>query len=404
MHEAIRKRKRFGNADMFVWLGMFLVVTGVAVVSANAQSTALESMPPRYLASISVNNNPAPAAILWGESGDGLVVGIASLRTTVFSPVWPVVDAYIANHGSTPIGWNGTTAALFKLQLDGNIYSSGDFGGHGSALAAGEQSELLTVDSMSFHKVEKLAAYDSVDDNAPRPVLSTSSHSIRLYFNWGGRFVASPLVTFTVRLQPYPVADGVLQIEKDLKSGNTFVRSIAATRAGQLRLAGARAAVTEAVRDKDDGVRNSAIRALRFIGDRSTVPTLKPALNDKSYDVRVSAIESLVSLGEVFNVAWADPIIRSKQGNAFDNAIWLVRRYGGDASVATLIRCLDMKDPSVGNYYNYTLVWQIEACGGPRLTYYFDFDGIGTRNQVESNRRVLAEMQDWLRKREQFKK
>jgi hypothetical protein len=204
-------------------------------------------------------------------------------------------------------------------------------------------------------------------------------------------------------MQPYPMAAAVAQITKDLHDRDSYVRSMAATVAGRLQLSGARAAVTEALNDPEFGVRNSAARTLGIIGDKSTIAALKPVLNDRDMNVRVSAITSLVELGEPFDTAWAEPIIRSKQGNAFQNAIWLVRRNAGQSAAPTLIRCLDMDDPSVRSYYNYTLVSAIGACGGPPLKYHHDFDGNGTLDQVENNRKVLAALKDWLRDHEQRK-
>ena len=77
-----------------------------------------------------------------------------------------------------------------------------------------------------------------------------------------------------------------------------------------------------------------------------------------------------------------------------------MRRHAVDQAVPALIRCLDAVDPSVASYYNYTLVWQIGACGGPILQYHHDFDGKGAAAQVAENRHVLAQLREWLRNHE----
>jgi hypothetical protein len=376
---------------------------GVAADSSAVPNDPSDAMPQRYLAAISIHGNPDPKDIVWGETRDGLAVGIARLRTSLESPVWPILDAYLENRGSVPITGAIQSRANFLLELDGQKYSEVDFGGKSSSLSPGRQLGPIAVYTMWFHRVDKLVPYQVVNDSAPAPTLSAGEHTLQLYFNLNERLIPSAPVTFTVRLRPYPIDAGVAQIARDLSDRNTYVRSIAAESAGRLRLSGARIAVTDALKDDDLGVRRSAARALGFIGNASTIEALKSVLNDRDMGVRNFAIESLVNLGEPFDIAWAEPIIRSKDGE-FENAVWLVRRYGGDMAATTLIRCLDMDDPSVKSYYNYTLVWQIGACGGPRIEYHHDFDGNGTADQVEHNRKVLAEMQNSLHTREQRKK
>ncbi len=167
--------------------------------------------------------------------------------------------------------------------------------------------------------------------------------------------------------------------------------------AGDLRLSGCRDALVRALKDRDDTIRRYSAESLGEIGDPAAIKPLKVLLNDADMGVRLAAAASLVNLGEVLNVAWVEPIIKSKH-SVFQNAIWLVRRHGGDQAVPTLIRCLDTDDPSVNSYYNYTLVWQIAACGGPRLRYHHDFEAKGTPEQVQENQKVLAQLQGWPRK------
>jgi hypothetical protein len=357
-------------------------------------------MPPRNIANISIDGNLNPKEITWGEPRDGLALGIARLRTSPVSPVWPIVDAYLENRGSERIAGTILSRESFRIELDGRAYSAGDYGGKGSTLFPGQQLGPVLVEGIWFHQIDKMAAVSPVDDNAPGPALSAGEHTLQIYFNWNGKLVPGASVTFAVDLQPYPMTAAVAQIARDLQHRDSHVRSRAATLAGRLQLSGAHMAVRDALLDHEFSVRNSAARALGVIGDRSTIEALKPLLNDRDMDVRVSAIESRVKLGAPFDIAWAEPIVRSKQGNAFQNAIWLIRRHGRDLAAPTLIRCLDMNDPSVKSYYNYTLVWQIGACGGPQLRYHHDFDGNGTLDQVAHNRKVLTDMQEWLRARQ----
>lgn len=385
---------------------MFLVLlAGLVTVcdSLSASKDSADATSRLYLASISTHGNTGPKEIVWGQSQDGIAVGVARLRTSLESPVWPLLDAYLKNTGSDARHVIQYPSS-FRLELDGRRYCGTGDGGKDSPLIPGKDLGPIAIDTMWFHRVDDLVPCQAVEDSTAAPALSAGEHTLRIYFNWDGRFILSASVAFAVNLRPYPLNAGVVQITSSLRDPDSYVRSNAASVAARLGLAGACGSVSDALKDGNPGVRNSAARALGFIGDKSTVAALKLALSDIDMDVRVSAIESLVKLGQPFEIAWAEPVIRSRKSNAFDNAIWLVRRYGGPSAVAALIKCLDMSDPSVNSYYNYTLSWQIGACGGPRLKYNLEFDGKGTVAQVEQNRKLLAVMQVWLREHGQPKK
>lgn len=91
------------------------------------------------------------------------------------------------------------------------------------------------------------------------------------------------------------------------------------------------------------------------------------------------------------------PPVRVLVVGIFQKAIWFVRRNAGTNAAACRINCLDLGNPSVTNYYNYTLTWQIHACGGPKLTCHDDFHKEGTPDQVDENRRTLQALVDWRR-------
>lgn len=184
---------------------------------------------------------------------------------------------------------------------------------------------------------------------------------------------------------------------RELRQPDRDIRREAALAAGYLRLSGCQPALVGVLKDEDAVIRRYTLESLAKIRDSAAVAPVRELLSDADLDVRLAAATCLVELGQRLNVGWVEPIIKSKQ-NAFQNAIWLVRRHGGDQAIPALIRCLDVNDPSVASYYNYTLVWQIGACGGPTLKYHHDFDGKGTAEQVQENRQVLAQLQEWFHK------
>jgi hypothetical protein len=201
-----------------------------------------------------------------------------------------------------------------------------------------------------------------------------------------------------------PAIDGLSRFSKGevliigaLKDSDSSVRSRAAHVLGKMKSKQAVPNLNAALKDGYYAVRQVAATALGNIGDKAAVGPLRQCVNDENMNVRLEFVKALQKLGEPFEKKLVVPVILSKEGNAFQSAIWFVRRNAGNQAAPILIRCLDMDDPSVSSYYNYTLVWQIRACGGPNLKYHHDFDGNGTEPQVEENRETLTALKDSLR-------
>lgn len=348
--------------------------------------------PPESRAKITRPALPEPG-IVWGEADAGLVVGIGEIKTSLKSPMRPVIQAYLENRGQETLEGIIQSRARFVLELDGQYYVEADFGGPSGWFEPGKRFGPIEIGTDYFNKTARLELNSVVDQTTPGPVLTDGEHSLRLHYKVdaanGGKLVASSAIKFQVKLSPYPVDEAVALIVKQLKSEDNDLRRDAALTAGKLRLAGCGAALEGALKDGDPVIRRYAAESLGLLGEKSATTSLRELLNDQKMDVRLSAAESLVNLGEPLDPAWVEPVIQSKH-NVFQNAIWLVRRHAGKEAVPTLIRCLDAKDPAVNNYYNYTLVWQIHACGGPDLKYHHDFDNQGTPEQVEENRQVLS--------------
>lgn len=380
------------NIRLIIFVAMlpFSVLTGFA-------SEPIDAMPPKHLAEISTQQNSASSGdIIWGTPVDGLSVGISSVTTSVVSPLWPIVYTYLENRGTTAILGVIQSRSMFILELDGQTYAEINCGGKYSPFPPGDRYGPISVDSIWFHPTTKVRPDKIINETDQVPYLSEGPHTLQLFYNLNGHRIPSPVISFNVKLRPYPINEGVDEITRRLKDRDYQIADLAA----RLRLVETRSALAATLKHSDKWMRESAARALGIIGDASVIPDLKSALNDPYMGVRRYAIESLVKLGEPFQITWVEPVIKSKDPD-FQNVIWTVRRYGGDMAAPTLIRCLDMDDPSVKSYYNHTLVWQIGKCGGPQLQYYHDFDGKETSDQVEHNRKVLAEMKSWLQTRNQ---
>ena len=197
-----------------------------------------------------------------------------------------------------------------------------------------------------------------------------------------------------------PSNNSVAQLTERLKSANADIRHVAAMRAGELMLRELLPELQTCLADDDKRVRQSAAKSLGQLGDPKAVKSLLPLSSDPVLSVRFAAVESLVLLGEKLRPEWIEPIIKSKDMSVWQNAAWLARRNGGNEAKYMLMRCLEFDDPSARNYYNYTLLWQIHACGGPDLKYHHDFDNEGDENHIASNRKTLAQMKTELNNRE----
>ena len=112
-------------------------------------------------------------------------------------------------------------------------------------------------------------------------------------------------------------------------------------RAGELMLRELMPELQNCLSDDDKGVRQSAAESLGQLGDTKAVKSLLPLLSDPDLGVRFAAVESLVTLGEKLRPEWIEPFIKSKEASVWQNAVWLVRRNGGDEAKYMLMRCLD---------------------------------------------------------------
>ncbi len=200
-----------------------------------------------------------------------------------------------------------------------------------------------------------------------------------------------------VGLGKHPRPDVCQVLIKSLHDpGDDWIRARAADALGNMKSDLARDALIDSLDTGDHGVKYEAANALRNYPGEKTIKALESHLSERSMDLRLAYVESLAALGVPFNADWLTPIIQSQKLNEFQGAAWFVRRNAGSNAPAILAGCLDGKNPSLTNYYNYTLIWQIGACGGPKMIYNHDFEGKGTADQLEENRKTLHAMADWV--------
>ena len=124
---------------------------------------AFGKMPPQRLAKV-VQQVAKDAPIAWGEAQDGLAVAVGEVRTSLKSPIWPVIDAYLENQGASFLENIIQSRARFLLELDGRFYAESDFGGISTPMAPGRRYGPIPVET----------AYAPFPSSESRPVIEVS--------------------------------------------------------------------------------------------------------------------------------------------------------------------------------------------------------------------------------------
>ncbi|MHC4713930.1 MAG: HEAT repeat domain-containing protein [Planctomycetota bacterium] len=254
---------------------------------------------------------------------------------------------------------------------------------------------------------EAIVALSAIDDERVIPYLLTAVGRTDLSrLDTGGwrriwteraikRSYPHGAITALGRFRNVEAVDALMAVLKNAE-GDPSARSTAAAALASTKCRLALPALLDALDANDIYLQEAATNALAEIGDRSAVDRLRSRLSTPDMRVRLAVVKALLTLGEPFNEDWVKPVIMSKSGNEFNSAVWFVRRHAGWDAPRILVECLDSGDASAKSYYNYTLVWQIAACGGPALTYNHDFDGKATDRQLAENQRTLDALKAWL--------
>jgi HEAT repeat protein len=191
----------------------------------------------------------------------------------------------------------------------------------------------------------------------------------------------------------------------DLKHKSPSVRARTAQALGTTRAKGAFDALLKATHDSEPAVRHAAAIGLGTLGYKEALRPLEVHLKDKDMGMRIAAAKGLRALGEPLQPKWLTPVIRTVNdlnNQNFHEAIRLVRMYGGEKAAPALVSCLKFDDPSPRNSRNMFLLLAIHhSPGGPQYYYKFHSDPNtdGTPEQIENNRRILAELKKWLQEK-----
>ena len=174
-------------------------------------------------------------------------------------------------------------------------------------------------------------------------------------------------------------------------------RALAATKARS-----ALQPLIKALDDREAAVRRAAAEALGALGQPQAIGPLREHLEDQDMGVRLSVVKGLHALDVPLESAWLAAAVRAAtdpEDETFRESIRLIRLHAGDGAARVLASCLRFDDPSPRHLYNAFLIEQIRACAGApewEAAYYSDPASDGTPEQIESNRRMLAQVKAWL--------
>lgn len=356
--------------------------------------------PPPTLAKITTLDKADEQGIVWGDTQNGLAIGISKLETSLKSPTRPMITIYLENRGENTIERDSLRRASFHLKLNGK--NAGNPGPViplrlNEQLDPGERHGPVELTTDEFRIIQSPLTGLVVNQNRPGPELPEGIHTLQLDYLLARvrdtpLVIASQSVRVEVSFSPYPVDDAVAMIREGLQDEALQVRRTSAVMAGQLKLHDCRKDLIQACKDKDLFLRRYAATSLGELKDPAAIAPLKELLRDDQMMIRLEAVRSLIDLGVPLQNHWIEPIIKSKRSLEFRGAVALARDKLGKKAVPLLIRCLDFEDSSLSNYFNFYLVQQIGACGGPTYTYHYNRRVKGTPEQIQTNQRALLEL------------
>ena len=167
----------------------------------------------------------------------------------------------------------------------------------------------------------------------------------------------------------------------------------------------------KALTDEKVEIRRAAVEGLAQFGGDRALAVLKKCAEDEDVGRREAVLQALERLNQPLQPEWVLPLILAGRGYGYTNhtapnpneALRLLRMYGGDQAIVALVSCVDFENPAIRSYYNYVLFGTLEAMrDAPKATWVNDPNADGTPEQIEENRQTLKRMRAWLA--EQVKK
>jgi RNA polymerase sigma factor (sigma-70 family) len=165
----------------------------------------------------------------------------------------------------------------------------------------------------------------------------------------------------------------------------------------------------KALTDDNAEVRRAATAGLALFGGERAITALKRCAEDEDVGRREAVLQALERLNQPLRPEWVLPLIIAGRGYGYTNytapnpneALRLLRLYGGERAIVSLVSCIDFENPAVRSYYNYNLFATLAAMrDAPKATWNNDPNADGTPAQIEENQQTLKRLRSWLGEKE----
>lgn len=154
--------------------------------------------------------------------------------------------------------------------------------------------------------------------------------------------------------------------------------------------------------DSSNAVRYAAAQAIGQLGVTNSYTILTNCLSDADFTLRIAAVRGLIASGRQVEPEWVKPMILGGGENirTYYDAIDLLRIYGDNQAAPGLASCIHFDDPSVRHSHNFRVILALEfSPNGPKHYYkwHHDPNRDGTEQELADNRKILAELKEWLK-------
>jgi HEAT repeat protein len=293
-----------------------------------------------------------------------------------------------------------------------NLLSSGAYGsvayllgeteqlmGRAIGLAPAHKQRLLTLPtSLSDPKVlsQLLEALDQAEAIPQQSELDALFDQLRggvlgTVLGWLKQAQKPELRTALERVATRMASANSAEMMKLIGSADVSVAVEAMRRAGELKTAGAVAALAKVLQQPNVELRQAAAQTLSEIGSPGALRLLETALNDDDRDVRVAAVRAIGVRGHRAALPRVEEVVQGKsvKGADLTEKMAYFEAYGAlarDAGIRPLDKLLNER-----NFWGRRATPEIRACAARALGI------IGSGNALESLRRATSERDPMVR-------
>lgn len=137
--------------------------------------------------------------VAWGQSVEGLRVGVSCDTNGTTSGALPKICFYVANDGDKAIPGIIQSGAECLVAMNGQYYAQRSWGGKSSSMPPGRRYGPIPIDTEKLRQIPDLRAYTAITDTAPRCQLLAGTNTVALYYKLEKKLVKSGELQFVAR-------------------------------------------------------------------------------------------------------------------------------------------------------------------------------------------------------------